>query len=169
MLGAALLLILPFTPAAPSTAGGVVAAHATAAGGRSTPTVAAPPVQLHVFPNRVAAFNVCNPCRYPPRGGVGQSPLRHVLQIVAEIARYRPQVISLEEICVGEANLVARYLNELRGCSITSRWAARSTERAAASRSARRTATRCCPPRRSPTRRTIITSRRVRSRAVMSS
>jgi endonuclease/exonuclease/phosphatase family metal-dependent hydrolase len=115
VLGAVLLLILPFTPAAPSTAGGVVPAHATAARGRSTATVAAPPVQLHVFPNRVAAFNVCNPCRYPPRGGTGQSPLRHVLQIVAEIARYRPQVISLEEICVGEANLVARYLNQLRG------------------------------------------------------
>ena len=118
MLGAILLLMVPFTPAAPSTAGGVVPMHAAAAGGRSTATVAAPPVRLHVFPNRVAAFNVCNPCRYPPpvgRGGASASPLRHVLQIVAEIARYRPQVISLEEICVGEANLVARYLNQLRG------------------------------------------------------
>ncbi|MGO4752232.1 endonuclease/exonuclease/phosphatase family protein, partial [Streptomyces sp. 2MCAF27] len=57
-----------------------------------------------VFPNRVANFNVCNPCRV-------SNPLHHVDQIVDQIVKYRPQVIALEEICVGETQ---RVISKLR-------------------------------------------------------
>ncbi|MGW3563203.1 endonuclease/exonuclease/phosphatase family protein [Streptomyces sp. NPDC000941] len=56
-----------------------------------------------VFPNRVASFNVCNPCRV-------SNPLHHIDQIVDEIVKYRPQAIALEEICVGETLRVIRQL-----------------------------------------------------------
>ncbi|ADI09779.1 hypothetical protein SBI_06659 [Streptomyces bingchenggensis BCW-1] len=75
-----------------------------------------------VFPNRVANFNVCNPCR-------GSNPLYHVDQIVDQIVKYRPQVIGLEEICVGETQ---RLIGKLRakgyryyaahGSQLNTRW-----------------------------------------------
>jgi endonuclease/exonuclease/phosphatase family metal-dependent hydrolase len=76
----------------------------------STPasaTAAAPQAEA-VFENRVATFNVCNPCRNP------LLPTQHVFQIRNEIITYQPQVIALQEICVGEAQLL-RDLLEIRG------------------------------------------------------
>ncbi|MER5481565.1 endonuclease/exonuclease/phosphatase family protein [Streptomyces sp. NPDC002734] len=57
------------------------------------------------FTNRVANFNVCNPCRV-------NNPSRHIERIKNEIVRYRPQVIALEEICVGETNRIIRDLKK---------------------------------------------------------
>ncbi|MFD7282313.1 endonuclease/exonuclease/phosphatase family protein [Streptomyces sp. NPDC059862] len=56
-----------------------------------------------VFPNRVANFNVCNPCRWP-------NPGHQINQIADEIIKYRPQVIALEEICVGETRALRDVL-----------------------------------------------------------
>src|SRR6266536_6099394 len=60
-----------------------------------------------VFANRVATFNVCNPCRWRPSGG-GPGP--HIDKIVDQIATYRAQVIALQEICTGEAEVVLALL-----------------------------------------------------------
>ncbi|MCG8971474.1 endonuclease/exonuclease/phosphatase family protein [Streptomyces sp. CL12-4] len=56
-----------------------------------------------VFSNRVANFNVCNPCRV-------SNPSYHVDRIVNEIVKYKPQVIALEEICVGETKRIVSKL-----------------------------------------------------------
>ncbi|WP_246212516.1 endonuclease/exonuclease/phosphatase family protein [Streptomyces abyssomicinicus] len=57
------------------------------------------------FSNRVANFNVHNPSR------VGHYD-RHLTRIVNEIARYRPQVIALEEICVQETKNIVKKLEK---------------------------------------------------------
>ncbi|MEU9789913.1 endonuclease/exonuclease/phosphatase family protein [Streptomyces sparsogenes] len=78
-------------------------------GGPAT-AVAAEPAQATeaagakaVFTNRVANFNVCNPCRWP-------NPAEHVNEIVEQVIKYRPQVIALEEICVGETRALRNAL-----------------------------------------------------------
>ena len=49
------------------------------------------------FRNRVATFNVCNHCNDPRP--VSRIPPRRRPQLIAEeIAKYRPQVIGLQEI-----------------------------------------------------------------------
>lgn len=60
--------------------------------------------QATVFANRVATFNVCNPCRNV------LDPTHHLDQIKDQIIAYRPQVIALQEICVGEARLIQELL-----------------------------------------------------------
>lgn len=72
--------------------------------GISSPGWRSSPGRKAVFPNRVANFNVCNPCRV-------SDPLHHVDQIVEQIVTYRPQVIALEEMCVGETQ---RVISKLR-------------------------------------------------------
>ncbi|PZT71763.1 endonuclease/exonuclease/phosphatase family protein [Streptomyces sp. AC1-42W] len=53
-----------------------------------------------VVPNRVMTWNICNPCR-----GGGQNGGR-----AAEIATYAPQVIGLQEACVGDVERIRDYL-----------------------------------------------------------
>ncbi|MGW4106659.1 endonuclease/exonuclease/phosphatase family protein [Streptomyces sp. NPDC004976] len=60
-----------------------------------------------VFTNRVATFNVCNPCRSPLKPWTLG---RHIKRITNEIALYRPQVIALQEICVRETKAVVERL-----------------------------------------------------------
>ncbi|MFI8302956.1 endonuclease/exonuclease/phosphatase family protein [Streptomyces sp. NPDC085927] len=57
------------------------------------------------FTNRVATFNVDNPSSRLRKG-------RHLNRIVNEIARYRPQVIALQEICVKETNAIVERLRK---------------------------------------------------------
>jgi endonuclease/exonuclease/phosphatase family metal-dependent hydrolase len=73
----------------------------------ATPAPAAPQV-LDAFPNRVATFNVCNPC-----GRVW--PARHLRNIEQQIVTYRPQVIALQEICAGEVDAVRSDLENYYG------------------------------------------------------
>ncbi|NGN65550.1 endonuclease/exonuclease/phosphatase family protein [Streptomyces sp. A7024] len=56
--------------------------------------------QRAAFANRVATFNVCNPCDQLTKAEV----------IAAEIATYRPQVIGLQEICVRQSARVRDIL-----------------------------------------------------------
>lgn len=51
-------------------------------------------------PNRVMTWNICNPCK-----GGGQNGGR-----AAEIATYAPQVIGLQEACVGDVERIRDYL-----------------------------------------------------------
>jgi endonuclease/exonuclease/phosphatase family metal-dependent hydrolase len=67
---------------------------------------AAPAPAAAAFNNRVATFNVCNPCRGSQIGG----PSEHLNRIERQILTYRPQVIALEEICVNEARIVQANL-----------------------------------------------------------
>lgn len=53
-----------------------------------------------VVPNRVMTWNICNPCK-----GSGQNGGR-----AAEIATYAPQVIGLQEACVGDVERIREYL-----------------------------------------------------------
>ncbi|MFD8078776.1 endonuclease/exonuclease/phosphatase family protein [Streptomyces sp. NPDC059718] len=59
------------------------------------------------WPNRVAQFNVCNPILHCGNLQVQDKPAR----IAAEIARYKPQVIALEEVCVRQTQAVADVLS----------------------------------------------------------
>ncbi|MEE4492893.1 endonuclease/exonuclease/phosphatase family protein [Streptomyces sp. BE230] len=56
-------------------------------------------------PNRVMTWNICNPCK-----GSGQNVGR-----AAEIATYAPQVIGLQEACVGDVERIRNYLQYLYG------------------------------------------------------
>ncbi|WP_405935325.1 endonuclease/exonuclease/phosphatase family protein [Streptomyces sp. NBC_00726] len=51
-------------------------------------------------PNRVMTWNICNPCKGGGRNG-GRA---------AEIATYAPQVIGLQEACVGDVERIRDYL-----------------------------------------------------------
>ena len=53
-----------------------------------------------VVPNRVMTWNICNPCK-----GSGQNAGR-----AAEIAAYAPQVIGLQEACVGDVERIRDHL-----------------------------------------------------------
>ncbi|MFD0019922.1 endonuclease/exonuclease/phosphatase family protein [Streptomyces sp. NPDC058382] len=53
-----------------------------------------------VVPNRVMTWNICNPCK-----GSGQNVGR-----AAEIATYAPQVVGLQEACVGDVERIRDYL-----------------------------------------------------------
>ncbi|MGN5630631.1 endonuclease/exonuclease/phosphatase family protein [Streptomyces sp. AC154] len=57
-----------------------------------------------VVPNRVMTWNICNPC------GSGQNAGR-----AAEIATYAPQVIGLQEACVGDVERIRDHLRYLYG------------------------------------------------------
>lgn len=92
--------------AAPTGMGSSNQPAASSPGGQGSKT--APKAKTKQFENRVATFNVCNPCR-------GTNPLKHVAQIAKEISVYEPQVISLEEICVQEARLVQQILKDRAG------------------------------------------------------
>jgi endonuclease/exonuclease/phosphatase family metal-dependent hydrolase len=99
----ALTVLLPSAPAnaAPTPADTAETAPAD--------TAAAP--QVAAFSNRVATFNVCNPCRWNLSGG---PPRRHLDLIEEQIRTYRPQVLALQEICVNEARIIRAEL-ELEG------------------------------------------------------
>ncbi|MDX3745626.1 endonuclease/exonuclease/phosphatase family protein [Streptomyces sp. AK08-02] len=56
-----------------------------------------------VVPNRVMTWNICNPCK---ESNVDRA---------AEIARYAPQVIGLQEACVGDVEQIRKYLRNLHG------------------------------------------------------
>lgn len=58
-----------------------------------------------VVPNRVMTWNICNPCK-----GSGQNAGR-----AAEIAAYAPQVIGLQEACVGDVERIRDHLRYLYG------------------------------------------------------
>ncbi|MFD9572827.1 endonuclease/exonuclease/phosphatase family protein [Streptomyces sp. NPDC059982] len=58
-----------------------------------------------VVPDRVATWNICNPC-----GGIG-----HDYGRAREIATYAPQVIGLQEACVRDVEQIRRYLEEVFG------------------------------------------------------
>ncbi|MFF1922059.1 endonuclease/exonuclease/phosphatase family protein [Streptomyces sp. NPDC058221] len=53
-----------------------------------------------IVPNRVMTWNICNPCK-----GSGQNAAR-----AAEIATYAPQVIGLQEACVGDVERIRDHL-----------------------------------------------------------
>lgn len=56
-----------------------------------------------VVPNRVMTWNICNPC-------AGSNVHR-----AAEIAAHAPQVIGLQEACVGDVERIRAYLKSLHG------------------------------------------------------
>ncbi|MEU8953205.1 endonuclease/exonuclease/phosphatase family protein [Streptomyces sp. NPDC048518] len=56
-----------------------------------------------IVPNRVMTWNICNPCE---ENNVGRA---------AEIARYAPQVIGLQEACVRDVERIRDYLEQLYG------------------------------------------------------
>ncbi|MFK4104072.1 endonuclease/exonuclease/phosphatase family protein [Streptomyces sp. NPDC019531] len=56
-----------------------------------------------VVPNRVMTWNICNPCE---SGAVDRA---------AEIATFAPQVIGLQEACVGDVERIRDYLESLYG------------------------------------------------------
>lgn len=58
-----------------------------------------------VVPNRVMTWNICNPCK-----GSGQNIGR-----ASEIATYAPQVIGLQEACVGDVERIRDHLRYLYG------------------------------------------------------
>ncbi|WP_406099761.1 endonuclease/exonuclease/phosphatase family protein [Streptomyces sp. NBC_01013] len=58
-----------------------------------------------IVPNRVMTWNICNPCK-----GSGQNAGR-----AAEIATYAPQVIGLQEACVGDVERIRDHLQYLYG------------------------------------------------------
>ncbi|MGB8945613.1 MAG: endonuclease/exonuclease/phosphatase family protein [Streptomyces sp.] len=66
---------------------------------------ARPPVEpvRDVVPNRVMTWNICNPC--------AESDVDRA----AEIARRAPQVIGLQEACVGDVERIRDYLEYLHG------------------------------------------------------
>ncbi|MER6119161.1 endonuclease/exonuclease/phosphatase family protein [Streptomyces sp. NPDC001743] len=74
--------------------------------GRSAPSgggLAGPPpadAPGKAVPNRVMTWNICNPCK-----GSGQNAGR-----AAEIAAYAPQVIGLQEACVGDVERIRDHL-----------------------------------------------------------
>ncbi|MFE0251010.1 endonuclease/exonuclease/phosphatase family protein [Streptomyces sp. NPDC059010] len=67
--------------------------------GRSQPVEAV----RDVVPNRVMTWNICNPCE---TSNVDRA---------AEIARYAPQVIGLQEACVRDVEKIRDYLENLHG------------------------------------------------------
>ncbi len=79
----------------------------------------APPQVSEAFSNRVATFNVCNP-----------NPCdRSAEAIAAEVAKYKPQVVGFQEICVRQTNRVREVLEENYGLkyyvqhgSVLERW-----------------------------------------------
>ncbi|WP_246203528.1 endonuclease/exonuclease/phosphatase family protein [Streptomyces tailanensis] len=76
----------------PSAPGGALVA-------RSLPVEAV----REVVPNRVMTWNICNPCE---ESNVDRA---------AEIAAYAPQVIGLQEACVGDVERIRDYLESLYG------------------------------------------------------
>jgi endonuclease/exonuclease/phosphatase family metal-dependent hydrolase len=56
-----------------------------------------------VVPNRVMTWNLCNPCE---QGNDDRA---------AEIAAFAPQVIGLQEACVGDVDRIREYLENLHG------------------------------------------------------
>ncbi len=56
-----------------------------------------------VVPNRVMTWNICNPCKESNAGRA------------AEIAKYAPQVIGLQEACVRDVERIREYLRNLHG------------------------------------------------------
>ncbi|MER5492602.1 endonuclease/exonuclease/phosphatase family protein [Streptomyces sp. NPDC002454] len=56
-----------------------------------------------VVPNRVMSWNVCNPCKESD------------VDRAAEIARYAPQVIGLQEACVRDVERIRDYLRRFYG------------------------------------------------------
>lgn len=56
-----------------------------------------------VVPNRVMTWNICNPCEESD------------VDRAAEIASYAPQVIGLQEACVGDVQRIRDYLEHLHG------------------------------------------------------
>lgn len=56
-----------------------------------------------VVPNRVMTWNICNPCEESD------------VDRAAEIASYAPQVIGLQEACVGDVQRIRDYLEYLHG------------------------------------------------------
>ncbi|MGW7075233.1 endonuclease/exonuclease/phosphatase family protein [Streptomyces sp. NPDC054871] len=56
-----------------------------------------------VVPNRVMTWNICNPCEESD------------VDRAAEIASYAPQVIGLQEACVGDVERIREYLQHLHG------------------------------------------------------
>nr|WP_202453085.1 endonuclease/exonuclease/phosphatase family protein [Streptomyces sp. SID4913] len=58
-----------------------------------------------VVPNRVMTWNICNPCKGSGRN-IGRA---------AEIATYAPQVIGLQEACVGDVERIRDHLRHLYG------------------------------------------------------
>ncbi|MFE3033157.1 endonuclease/exonuclease/phosphatase family protein [Streptomyces canus] len=56
-----------------------------------------------VVPNRVMTWNLCNPCK------AGDDDR------AAEIARFAPQVVGLQEACVGDVEKVRDYLENVHG------------------------------------------------------
>ncbi len=81
---AAVCMLLLLGPAAPS--GGV-------------------PLTAEAVPDRVATWNICNPC-----GGSG-----HDYGRATEIAAYAPQVIGLQEACVRDVEQIRDHLEEAYG------------------------------------------------------
>lgn len=57
----------------------------------------------HVVPNRVMTWNICNPCEESD------------VDRAEEIAAYAPQVIGLQEACVGDVERIRDYLEYLHG------------------------------------------------------
>ncbi|MFD9882993.1 endonuclease/exonuclease/phosphatase family protein [Streptomyces alboflavus] len=78
--------------------------------GPSTPSGAhfagTPPVEpvKDIVPNRVMTWNICNPCG--DENNVGRA---------AEIAKYAPQVIGMQEACVRDVERIRDYLQHLHG------------------------------------------------------
>lgn len=58
---------------------------------------------VDVVPNRVMTWNLCNPCE-------GSNVDR-----ASEIASYAPQVVGLQEACVGDVERIVDYLEDLYG------------------------------------------------------
>ncbi|MFI6938028.1 endonuclease/exonuclease/phosphatase family protein [Streptomyces sp. NPDC050418] len=58
-----------------------------------------------VVPNRVMTWNICNPCN-DSGFNVGRA---------SEIAKYAPQVIALQEACVGDVEAIRDHLENLYG------------------------------------------------------
>ncbi|MGQ4386725.1 endonuclease/exonuclease/phosphatase family protein [Streptomyces sp. SAS_270] len=56
-----------------------------------------------VVPNRVMTWNICNPC---DKSNVDRA---------AEIAAFAPQVVGLQEACVGDVERIREYLENLHG------------------------------------------------------
>ncbi|MFH8804862.1 endonuclease/exonuclease/phosphatase family protein [Streptomyces sp. NPDC017936] len=77
----------------------VLAGPSAPSGAGSLPAKAA----RDVVPNRVMTWNICNPCE--------QSNVDRA----AAIAAYAPQVIGLQEACVGDVERIREYLENLHG------------------------------------------------------
>ncbi|MEU6310863.1 endonuclease/exonuclease/phosphatase family protein [Streptomyces sp. NPDC047014] len=73
--------------------------------GGGGPAPLPPGAAEEVVPDRVATWNICNPC-----GGSGRNYGR-----ATDIATYAPQVIGLQEACVRDVEQIRTYLEEVYG------------------------------------------------------